>query len=141
MGKPKSGSRSHTHAQDTTDLFTRFTTRTSTLLGRPWTFSIAFVTLAVWAVSGPILGFSEAWQLVINTATTVVTFLMVFIIQNTQNRDNIALNIKLDALLRKHGITEKSLVEAEDRSDKELEQSKAHMQTRTSASNRAKRGT
>jgi low affinity Fe/Cu permease len=80
--------------------------------------------LIVWAVSGPIFGFGDTWQLIINTGTTIVTFLMVFIIQNTQNRDNMALNIKLDALMKKAGIKEDDLLDAEDRSDKDLERKK-----------------
>lgn len=103
------------------DFFTKFTTTTSSWLGRPWVFVIALGILVVWAISGPVLGFSDTWQLVINTGTTIVTFLMVFIIQNTQNRDNMAINIKLDALMDKLDITEANLIEAEDESDKRLE--------------------
>ena len=104
------------------DFFTRFTSKTSSLLGRPFIFVAALIILLLWAISGPLLGFSDTWQLVINTSTTIVTFLMVFIIQNTQNRDNLAMNIKLDAMMRKAGITDKDLIEAEDESDKKLEQ-------------------
>jgi low affinity Fe/Cu permease len=68
--------------------------------GRPITFTIALLTITVWLVSGPIFGFSDTWQLVINTATTIVTFLMVFLIQNTQNRDTEAIHLKLDELIR-----------------------------------------
>ena len=103
------------------DFFTRFTSKTSSLLGRPFIFVAALIVLILWGVSGPLLGFSDTWQLVINTGTTIITFLMVFIIQNTQNRDNLAMNIKLDAMMRKAGITDKDLIEAEDESDKKLE--------------------
>jgi low affinity Fe/Cu permease len=106
------------------DIFTRFTTATSTLLGRPWAFVTAGTVLIIWAVSGPVLGFSDTWQLIINTGTTIITFLMVFIIQNTQNRDNMAINIKLDAIMRKQGISRKSLLQAEEESDKQLEKDK-----------------
>ncbi len=115
------------------DIFTRFTSRTSATLGRPWVFVAALVALVLWALSGPLLGFSDTWQLIINTSTTIVTFLMVFIIQNTQNRDNLALNIKQDAIMRKLGVTGKDLLEAEDQSDKKLEKEKKQMQHRGSA--------
>jgi low affinity Fe/Cu permease len=103
------------------DIFTRFTTTVSSWLGRPWVFVIALVVLIIWAISGPILGFSDTWQLVINTGTTIVTFLMVFIIQNTQNRDNLAINIKLDIIMDKLKISDEDLIEAEAKSDKKLE--------------------
>ncbi|HEU5121676.1 MAG TPA: low affinity iron permease family protein [Candidatus Saccharimonadales bacterium] len=112
------------------DIFTRFTTRVSALLGRAWIFITALLILAIWAISGPFLGFSDTWQLVINTGTTIITFLMVFIIQNTQNRDNLAINIKLDATMKKLGITERDLIEAEDESDKKLESKKKKIQKR-----------
>jgi low affinity Fe/Cu permease len=79
-------------------------------------------------LSGPLLGFSDTWQLIINTGTTIVTFLMVFIIQNTQNRDNLAMNIKLDAIMKKSGVTTEELFAAEDESDKSLEEKKEEMQ-------------
>lgn len=110
------------------DIFTRFTSRTGSFLGRPWTFILALLIVAGWGLSGPLFQFSDTWQLVINTGTTVITFLMVFIIQNTQNRDNMAINIKLDALLEKHHITQKDLIEAEDESDKQLEHQKKIIQ-------------
>lgn len=110
------------------DVFTRFTTATSTMLGRPWMFVGALVVLVLWGLSGPMLGFSDTWQLIINTSTTIITFLMVFIIQNTQNRDNLALNIKQDAIMEKLGITQNVLIEAEDNSDKQLEKDKKKIQ-------------
>lgn len=93
-------------------------------MGRPWVFVTALAFLSVWAVSGPLLGFSDTWQLIVNTSTTIVTFLTVFIIQNTQNRDNLAMNIKLDAMMEKLGIDDDELLEAEDESDKKLEKEK-----------------
>jgi len=110
-----------------TDVFTRFTSAVSTALGRPWVFVLALGVLILWAFSGPLLGFSDTWQLIINTSTTIITFLMVFIIQNTQNRDNLALNIKLDAMMKKLNITGKDLLDAEDKSDKKLESKKEQM--------------
>lgn len=107
------------------DIFTRFTSTTSSMLGRPWVFVAALIVLVLWAMSGPLLGFSDTWQLIINTSTTIITFLMVFIIQNTQNRDNLAFNIKQDAIMKKLGITQKDILEAEDQSDKALEKEKS----------------
>jgi low affinity Fe/Cu permease len=80
--------------------FTRFTNAVSRLAGRPVAFVAAFTIVVAWAVSGPVFGFSETWQLVINTGTTIITFLMVFIIQASQNRDTAALHLKLDELVR-----------------------------------------
>lgn len=109
-------------------VFTKFTSAISSFLGRPIVFVVALGLLIVWAISGPLLGFSDTWQLIINTSTTIITFLTVFIIQNTQNRDNLALNIKLDALLKNSSIDASDLLEAEDESDKELEKDKKKMQ-------------
>ncbi|MET1028658.1 MAG: low affinity iron permease family protein [Dongiaceae bacterium] len=81
-------------------LFTRFANAVARLTGKPATFALCCVTVVVWGASGPLFGFSDTWQLVINTGTTIVTFLMVFLIQNTQNRDGAALQAKLDELIR-----------------------------------------
>ena len=83
-----------------TTLFARFARWTAAMSGRPKTFMLACSVIIVWAITGPLFGFSDTWQLVINTGTTIVTFLMVFLIQNTQNRDTEALQIKLDELIR-----------------------------------------
>jgi len=120
------------------DIFTRFTSRVSVALGHPWVFIVALGVLILWGISGPLLGFSDTWQLIINTSTTIITFLMVFIIQNTQNRDNLAMNIKLDAILKKLSISDKTLLEAEDKSDIVLEAKKRRMQTRSTAKTRRK---
>jgi low affinity Fe/Cu permease len=106
------------------DIFTRFTTAVSSAIGRPWVFVAALGILVLWGVSGPLLGFSDTWQLIINTSTTIITFLMVFIIQNTQNRDNLAMNIKMDAIMKKLKITKDELLQAEEDSDSKLEQKK-----------------
>ncbi len=109
-------------------IFTRFTSFTSSILGRPWAFITSLAILVLWGLTGPLLGFSDTWQLIINTSTTIITFLMVFIIQNTQNRDNLALNIKLDSIMGKLGVTENELIEAEEESDKYLEKKKKKVQ-------------
>lgn len=110
------------------DFFTKFTSKISAWLGRPWFFAVMLLLVVIWLVSGPIFGFSDTWQLIINTSTTIITFLMVFIIQNTQNRDNLAVNIKLDAMMEKLGITQKDLIEAEEKSDLALEHEKKSVQ-------------
>lgn len=116
------------------DIFTRFTSKVSMVLGHAWVFVAALVVLVLWGLSGPLLGFSDTWQLIINTSTTIITFLMVFIIQNTQNRDNLALNIKQDAIMKKLGITDKDLMEAEEQSDKKLEKKVKRMQNKSTKS-------
>ncbi|MEW1822089.1 low affinity iron permease family protein [Arthrobacter sp. NPDC080031] len=110
------------------DFFTRFTSRVAKVLGHAWVFSAAVIILIVWAFTGPVLGFSDTWQLVINTGTTIVTFLMVFIIQNTQNRDSAALHVKLDAVMRELQITNSKLYEAEDEGEKELEEQRRRIE-------------
>jgi low affinity Fe/Cu permease len=104
------------------ELFRKFAHKTSVVVGSPWAFIAAVAIIVVWAVSGPIFGFSDTWQLVINTGTTIVTFLMVFLIQNTQNRDAVAIHLKLDELIRGVKSARTSLVDLEDLSDAELEQ-------------------
>ena len=81
-------------------IFTRFARLAAIVSGKPLTFIVAVVIIAIWALTGPFFGYSDTWQLVINTGTTIITFLMVFLIQNTQNRDTEALQIKLDELIR-----------------------------------------
>jgi low affinity Fe/Cu permease len=105
--------------------FSRFSTKVAHLAGRPLTVLIAIAVVLVWALSGPFFGFSENWQLVINTATTIVTFLMVFIIQDSQNRDTTALHVKLDELIRATGAATNTLMDVEDMSQEELEKLRA----------------
>ena len=108
------------------DSFNRFAKWTSRAAGHPSTFGIAIAVILIWAVTGPIFRFSDTWQLFINTGTTIITFLMVFLIQNTQNRDGAAMQIKLDELIRALQGAHNELVDLEDLSDRELEKMKAH---------------
>ncbi|HEX2909073.1 MAG TPA: low affinity iron permease family protein [Phototrophicaceae bacterium] len=102
--------------------FRKFAHQISQVVGSPWSFMLAITIILVWAITGPIFGFSDTWQLVINTSTTIVTFLMVFLIQNTQNRDARAIHLKLDELLRGLKDARTSLVDLEEMSDEELDQ-------------------
>ncbi len=102
------------------DLFRRFAHRISELVGSPWVFVLALLVIIGWAITGPVFGYSDTWQLVINTGTTIVTFLMVFLIQNTQNRDSRAVHLKIDELLRSIGRARTDLVTIENMSEEEL---------------------
>ncbi len=103
------------------DLFHKIAQKTSNAVGSPWAFSLAILIIILWAASGPIFGFSDTWQLVINTSTTIVTFLMVFLIQNTQNRDAKVIHLKLDELIRVTKSARNHLVDLEDCTEEELE--------------------
>ena len=105
--------------------FSRIASKIAEFTGRPWAFLTAMLVIVVWAITGPIFGFSDTWQLVINTGTTVVTFLMVFLIQNTQNRDARAIHLKLDELLRATPKARKEFMEAEEEDLDEIEREKA----------------
>jgi low affinity Fe/Cu permease len=103
-----------------TQAFTQFANAVSRITGRAWTFIICIALVAVWGATGPIFHYSDTWQLIINTSTTIITFLMVFLIQNTQNRDNAALQAKLDELIR-ISAAENRYIGIEKLTDTELE--------------------
>jgi len=104
------------------ELFHKFSHRISEVVGSPWSFIVAVSIIIIWAITGPLFQYSDTWQLSINTGTTIVTFLMVFLIQNTQNRDAKAIHLKLDELIRAADKARNNLVDLEDLTDEELNQ-------------------
>jgi low affinity Fe/Cu permease len=110
--------------------FRRLAIKTAEICGKPLTFAAAVLIVIVWVVSGPIFHYSDTWQLVINTGTTIVTFLMVFLIQATQNRDTAAIQLKLDELIMATRKARDHLAAAEDLSDEELESLKKEVKAR-----------
>ena len=116
--RPSPGAKPHANTKP--GLFTVFAQKTAQLAGRPTTFMLAALTIVVWGMTGPLFGYSDTWQLVINTGTTIVTFLMVFLIQNTQNRDAKAIHLKLDELIRGVKGARNHLVNLEELTDDEL---------------------
>ena len=125
--KPEAGAKNGKDKGEERDLFCRirdafgvFARKTSNILGSAWAFVLAIVIIVVWALTGPTFHYSDTWQLIINTGTTIVTFLMVFLIQNTQNRDAKAVHLKLDELIRALGGARNKLVDLEKLSDDEL---------------------
>jgi low affinity Fe/Cu permease len=126
MANNSAAKKANTHEQErdfvclVSDVFRGFAKRSSILLGSAWAFCGAVLVILVWLITGPTFHFSDTWQLIINTATTVVTFLMVFLIQNTQNRDAKAVHLKLDELIRAVKGARNQLVDLEDLSDEDL---------------------
>jgi len=104
------------------EIFRKFAHVTSAVVGSPWAFIVAVTVIIVWGVTGPIYHYSDTWQLIINTGTTIVTFMMVFLIQNTQNRDAVAIHLKLDELIRAVEGARTGLVDLESMTDEELKQ-------------------
>jgi low affinity Fe/Cu permease len=101
--------------------FTRFAKLTARISGKPVTFMLAVAVIILWAITGPIFGFSDTWQLVVNTGTTIITFLMVFLIQSTQNRDSEAMQVKLDELIRAAKDAQNALLDLEELEEEELD--------------------
>jgi low affinity Fe/Cu permease len=101
--------------------FSRFASRAAQIVGHPYIFFAAVAVLVIWGLTGPYFHYSDTWQLVINTGTSVITFLVVFLIQNTQNRDSKAINLKLDELIRSHHPASDDLIDIEKLSDEELQ--------------------
>src|SRR5688572_24184057 len=108
------------------NMFDRAATYVARLTGHASSFALACLVIVIWGATGPFLGYSDTWQLVINTSTTIVTFLMVFLIQNTQNRDSEALHLKIDELLRALDAADTRLVDLEERSEQELARLREH---------------
>ena len=121
-------------------LFTRIATRISVAAGQPLTFLLAVGVIIVWGVTGPIFQFSDTWQLIINTGTTIVTFLMVFLIQNAQNRDAAAMQAKLDELLRAVGDARDRFIGVEHLTEREIELIRAALEreARNASNNQSK---
>ena len=109
----------------------------SQALGSSVAFGLAVLVVVVWAATGPFFGFSETWQLIINTGTTIVTFLMVFLVQNTQNRDALALHLKIDELIRSTTEARNKLIDLENCTDEELDELRKDLQTFARKGNRA----
>ena len=107
-------------------VFNRLAKSTSRFAGRPASFALALLVIVAWLATGPLFGFSDTWQLVVNTGTTIVTFLMVFLIQNTQNRDTEAIQIKLDELIRATTAASNTLLDLEQVDDQTLEHYRRH---------------
>jgi low affinity Fe/Cu permease len=118
--QPANGQRHNHNGSRAAGWFDQLAKGAARLSGKPATFLLSVLLIIVWLVSGPFFGFSDTWQLVINTGTTIVTFLMVFLIQNTQNRDTAAVHLKLDELIRAIAEARNSAIDLEDQSEEEL---------------------
>ncbi len=114
--------KTHSGKTSRTDWFGQFATRASSYVGSRWAFLASIGVVVVWAITGPIYRYSDTWQLVINTGTTIVTFLMVFLIQNTQNRDARAINLKLDELIHSIDKAKNQMIDIESLSDLDLDE-------------------
>jgi low affinity Fe/Cu permease len=122
--QPRSSKREESRSAKLSERFSRVAHWIAEQCGRPHTFIAAILLIFVWAVSGPVFHYSDAWQLVINTGTTIITFLMVFLIQNTQNRDTTAIQLKLDELIRANENARNLMLALEDLSENQLKRLK-----------------
>jgi low affinity Fe/Cu permease len=120
MNRPASGGSDEEKTMR--DAFRRFAHRASDIVGSPAAFLAGLIVIVIWGVTGPIFRYSDTWQLIINTGTTIITFLMVFLIQNTQNRDSRAIHLKLDELIRSVHTARNELVGLEELSDEDLDE-------------------
>jgi low affinity Fe/Cu permease len=116
--------------------FTQLAKWSARVSGRPMTFGLAVTVIIVWAVTGPLFGFSDTWQLVINTSTTIITFLMVFLIQNTQNRDTGAIQVKLDELIRAIEGAHNALLDLEELEDRDIDRIRTDYENLAAAARR-----
>jgi low affinity Fe/Cu permease len=121
-GKTEQGKQPEQKRSGFAEFFTSFSTRTAQMVGSYWAFLLAVAVVAVWGLTGPMFSYSDTWQLVINTGTTIVTFLMVFLIQNTQNRDAKAMHLKLNELITAVKAAHNEMIDIEELSDKQLEE-------------------
>ena len=114
----------HTQSTSVTSSFSSFARRSAVAMGHPLVFGLAIATILVWALTGPLFEFSDSWQLVMNTFTSIVTFLMVFVIQNSQNRDSVAIQVKLNELIRAVEGAKNRLIDIEEDTQADLEEVK-----------------
>ena len=140
FGMAGSGPEPRGDGEPAPSLFDRVARWTEHQVGHPATFALAVLTVAVWAVSGPLFGWSDTWQLVINTGTTIVTFLMVFLIQSTQNRDTQAIHVKLDELIRVNKAARNSLLNLEESPEYEVDEVKSGFVELASEDSRERHG-
>jgi low affinity Fe/Cu permease len=122
----------------TTNAYARISKSVAHLTGRPGTFVLAGLVILIWIITGPLFGFSDTWQLVINTGTTIITFLMVFLIQNTQNRDTTAMQLKLDELIRATKGAHNALLDLEELDETALEEFRARFEALARDARRAR---
>jgi low affinity Fe/Cu permease len=123
LEEPRRQARSQVVKSNTVNLwFSRFASQTAQFVGHPFMFMGAVAVIAVWGISGPYFHYSDTWQLIINTGTTIITFLVVFLIQNTQNRNAKALHLKLDELIRSHSPAHNDMIDIQKLSDEELDE-------------------
>jgi len=122
MANKRANSKANSKGGGAVDHFRTLASQASYVVGTKWAFLLAIILIALWAVLGPFFHYSDTWQLVVNTATTIITFLMVFLIQNTQNRDARAIHLKLDEIIHSIALAHNEMIDIEKLSDEELQQ-------------------